>query len=150
MAIGAFLEPGVVVALLFGGAYFNRNKDYDLWQGKSLWYGDKRLKKSDDVVKRESTESLLDAGWSSSSSPTLAPHEVSTLRRRKIEILGYKRVVTTPNTLVFKDRFLSRVLQKFPFLAEAWYWALLYWVSSRLRAAPIKAVDYEKTNLVIE
>jgi hypothetical protein len=23
---------------------------------------------------------------------------------------------------------LSRLLQKFPFLVEAWYWALIYWV----------------------
>lgn len=132
MAVGAFLEPLVVVTLLFGGAFFNRSKDYNLWTGKSSLPGDQANKKSDDVGllsggrKRDSSESL--GNWSSSSTPTLAPHEQPTLRRRKIQFFRYKRIVSTPNTLVFKDRFLSRVLQKFPFLAEAWYWALIYWV----------------------
>ena len=25
-------------------------------------------------------------------------------------------------------RLLSRLLRRFPFLVEAWYWALIYWV----------------------
>lgn len=128
MGVGAFLEPLVVVTLLFGGAYFNRNKDYSFWEGKSGWAGDKSHKKSDDINGNKKRSSSADS-WSSSSTPTLAPHEQPTLRRRKLQVLGYKKILTTPNTLVFKDRFLSRVLQKFPFLAEAWYWALLYWVS---------------------
>jgi hypothetical protein len=35
----------------------------------------------------------------------------------------------SPNTKRFQDYFLSRLLKKFPFLVEAWYWALIYWVS---------------------
>ena len=125
MGVGAFLEPLVVVSLLFGGAYFNRNKDYDFSQGKSGWTGDSSHKKTDE---RQNGRSSSADSWSSSSSPTLLPHEIPTLRRRKLQIFGYRRIVSTPNTLVFKDRVLSRVLQKFPFLAEAWYWALIYWV----------------------
>ena len=125
MGVGAFLEPLVVVTLLFGGAYFNRNKDYDFWQGKSGWAGDSSHKRTDE---RPNGRSSSADSWSSSSTPTLLPHEIPTLRRRKLQIFGFRRVVSTPNTLVFKDRLLSRVLQKFPFLAEAWYWALLYWV----------------------
>ena len=37
----------------------------------------------------------------------------------------------SPNTKRFQDYFLSRLLKKFPFLVEAWYWALIYWVSIR-------------------
>ncbi|KFA60977.1 hypothetical protein S40285_02772 [Stachybotrys chlorohalonatus IBT 40285] len=132
MGIGAVAEPLVVVTLLFGGAYFNRNKDYSIWgKNNAGWVGDRSLKRSDDVAKRESSESFLSGGgWNSSpsSSPTLGPNEQPTHRRRKLQFLRYKRIVTTPNTMVFQDRFLSRVLRKFPFLAEAWYWALLYWV----------------------
>jgi hypothetical protein len=40
-----------------------------------------------------------------------------------------KKDVMSPNTRRFQDYFLSRLLQKFPFLVEAWYWALIYWVS---------------------
>lgn len=138
MAIGAFLEPLVVVTLLFGGAFVNRNKDYSLWEGKTSWLADRSYKKSDDVDKKrpglgsDSRSTSTDSWSSGASTPTLAPtfeDRQPALRRRKLEFLGYRRIVATPNTLVFEDRFLSRVLRKFPFLAEAWYWALLYWVS---------------------
>jgi hypothetical protein len=44
-----------------------------------------------------------------------------------------RKDVMSPNTRRFKDYFLSRLLQKFPFLVEAWYWALIYWVSNLAR-----------------
>ncbi|PHH84055.1 hypothetical protein CDD83_2563 [Cordyceps sp. RAO-2017] len=128
MAVGAFLEPLVVVTLLFGGAWFNRSTDVDLWRHEPAW----TRKRTDELDKEEADlddDPLAGSDtWSGSSTPTLAPHEVPALRRRKLCFLGYQRIVSTPNTLLFKDRFLSRVLQKFPFLAEAWYWALIYWV----------------------
>jgi hypothetical protein len=43
--------------------------------------------------------------------------------------MGMKKEVVSPNTRRFQDYFLSRLLKKFPFLVEAWYWALIYWVS---------------------
>ena len=93
MAVGALLEPLAVVTLLFGGAWFNRNKDYGFREGKSGWAGDRTNKKSDDVTpKRPSSESLNSTDWGSSSTPTLTPlDQVSTLRRRKLQIFGYKR-----------------------------------------------------------
>lgn len=138
MAVGAFLEPFVVVTLLFGGAWFNRNKDYAFWEGTQGWAGGSTShKRRDDFgARRISTETSTPRSptWSSgSSSPTLSSDDESALsltsRQRNIRLFGFKKTVTTPNTLVFKDRFLSRVLQKFPFLVEAWYWALIYWVS---------------------
>ncbi|KAL7945487.1 PAP2 superfamily domain-containing protein [Trichoderma barbatum] len=143
MAVGAFLEPFVVVTLLFGGAWFNRNKDYDFWKGTQGWAGGSTgHKRRDDFgIKRLSTETNTPRSptWSSgSSSPTLSSDDESpwslTTRRRNILFFGFKKTVTTPNTLIFKDRFLSRVLQKFPFLVEAWYWALIYWVYQLGRA----------------
>lgn len=119
MTVGAFLEPLVVVTLLFGGAYFNRSKDYDLWEGKSGWAGDGSRKKSDDMnsLHRDvrSSGDSDELTWSSGSTPTLFPPDQPTSRTRKVQLFGYKRLVSTPNTLVFKDRFLSRLLQKFPF-----------------------------------
>jgi hypothetical protein len=35
---------------------------------------------------------------------------------------------------------LSRVLQKFPFLVEAWYWLQIYWVSSDVKPEPVRLV----------
>jgi len=129
MALGAVLEPLVVVTLLFGGAWFNRDRDYDLRESRPSWAPvDGSLKKSDEFRNRDlSQESLMpcsESSWGQSALPSL--YDPVTQRRRRINILGYERLVTSPNTLVFKDRFLSRVLRKFPFLVEAWYWALIY------------------------
>ncbi|KAG8424847.1 hypothetical protein J3458_001605 [Metarhizium acridum] len=136
MAVGAFLEPLVVVALLIGGAWFNRNTDYGFRDGRAAWESiDGSFKRSDDFCQPSSSqESLLsaDSSWTKHSSPLI--DDVPTLRRRKIQLFGHKRTVTSPNTLVFKHRFLSRVLQRFPFLVEAWYWALIYWVYQLGRA----------------
>ena len=49
-------------------------------------------------------------------------------RLRKLRLFGWERDIITPNTEIHKDRFLSRVLARFPFLVEVWYWALIYWV----------------------
>ncbi|KAK2050094.1 integral membrane protein [Colletotrichum somersetense] len=142
MGIGAVAEPLVVITLLFGGTFFNRNTgggnahDNLGWKG-GLDVDDVEHKRSDErrsgVSTPDSEESLLSVGaWSSSS--TLAPHEEPPLRTRRVKFFGYQRLVTTPNTRVYKDRLLSRVLRKFPFLVEAWYWALLYWVYQLGRA----------------
>lgn len=55
-------------------------------------------------------------------------------RKREIRFLGLRKEVVSPNTRRFEDYFLSRLLQKFPFLVEAWYWALIYWVYQLGRA----------------
>lgn len=136
MAVGAFLEPLVVIVLLFGGAWLNRNKDYDFWQRTQGWSGQPSIsnKKSDEPhllyskPRISSSSSSSDGNRSPKSSPPLAFCESPALRRRRFQIFSYRRYVTTPNTAVFKDRLLSRVLRKFPFLVEAWYWALIYWV----------------------
>lgn len=144
MALGAILEPLVVVTLLFGGAWFNRNRDYSLRESRPTWAPvDGSFKKSDEFRKRhfsqESLESFSESSWGQSGLPSL--HDAATQRRRRINILGYERLVTSPNTLVFKDRFLSRVLRKFPFLVEAWYWALIYWVRTKAPSFIAFAMD---------
>lgn len=48
--------------------------------------------------------------------------------------MGMRKEVVSPNTRRFQDYFLSRLLKKFPFLVEAWYWALIYWVYQLGRA----------------
>ncbi|KAM0279555.1 hypothetical protein ACHAQH_004510 [Verticillium albo-atrum] len=134
MGIGAVAEPLVVVTLLFGGAWFNRNIGRDDAYDNLGWtdqaIGQSEFKKSDDhgsprrsgSTTPKSEDSLL------SSSFTLAPQEEPSRRVRKIKFLKYQRMVTTPNTRIHKNRLLSRLLRKFPFLVEAWYWALIYWV----------------------
>lgn len=139
MGIGALAEPLVVVTLLFGGAWFNRTTAADnVASSKLASYAqlENTRKRSDDYASRrrsDSDSSEKSVDWSSG---TLSPLEQSRWRNRRVRFFGYERMVSSPNTTVFKDRLLSRVLQKLPFLAEAWYWALIYWVSSAVPGSP--------------
>lgn len=135
MGVGAVLEPLVVVTLLFGGAWINRARDYSFRRRSSPRW------QNDDTVSRDNKaeKSIYDvpgmktlSSKNRSLSPSLLPSQEKSTRQRELRIFGYTKTVETPNTAVFRHRFLSRVLHKFPFLVEAWYWALIYWVGSCL------------------
>ena len=152
MGVGHYLEPLVVVILLFGGAWINRTT-YTLFdQRKGRRSGRKSVatykdssfeSQRSDTLSAGSKEALLDSDSSRSSSPgSLTPPD-EPWRERKIAIFGWKATVISPNTAVFRDRLLSRLLRKFPFLAECWYWALVYWVCTRrltLRSTKLMSV----------
>lgn len=130
MSVGAFAEPLAVLVLLFGGTWVNRNKNYSIFGRKRSRSQEKYLQGDGDespysAGSPTSTDNLLEDGLPSSS---LGSHE-PTWRRRAVKAWRVGFTVTSPNTRRFKDYYLSRVLLKFPFLVEAWYWALIYWVS---------------------
>ena len=139
MGAGAFIEPLVVVSLLFGGTWVNRNTQYRIF-GRQTYsqpnsprssspYSDSYSSSSgsgrSSPIPRSST-SLLEN--QRSSSPSLLAHQEPKWRKRAVRVFGVRREVTSPNTRRFRGYFLSRLLMKFPFLVEAWYWALIYWV----------------------
>ncbi|KAK7514276.1 uncharacterized protein IWZ02DRAFT_460189 [Phyllosticta citriasiana] len=136
MGAGAFIEPLVVVTLLFGGTWINRNSEYRLF-ASSRHDRDRAVShaRSDSP---DSIESGLDSptavdGLLPRRLPSPSPQEAR-WRKRELQLFGFRRAVTSPNTRLFQDRFLSRLLNKFPFLVEAWYWALIYWVYQLGRA----------------
>ncbi|KIW55388.1 hypothetical protein PV05_07672 [Exophiala xenobiotica] len=55
-------------------------------------------------------------------------------RQREISLLGFCKVIDTPNTGVFQTRLLSKVLLRFPFIVEIIYWALIYGIYQMGRA----------------
>lgn len=132
--IGAFAEPLVVVTLLIGGAWINRDHD----PGRRLPKHFRRVSEDDIDVEegqtRISRTSEIDAILDEddvehrSSSPSLLTTSEPKWRRRKLRIWGFEKSVITPNSRRFKSYFLSRLLERFPFLVECWYWALIYWV----------------------
>lgn len=126
MAVGAFLEPLVVVVLLFGGAWINRATDVTFSNSRSTRWQPEDGLESDE----EQGDALMRGPKGRSGSPSLLQDSEEPWRQREIGILGFNKTVVSPNTAQFKNRFLSRVLRKFPFLAECWYWALIYWVRS--------------------
>jgi hypothetical protein len=128
MGAGAFIEPLVVVTLLFGGTWVNRNTEYRLFNRRRIYTHSPRS---------SSPSSSIESGRSSLSSSVslLSQDDEPKWRVREINIMGFKKEVVSPNTRQFQDYFLSRVLKKFPFLVEAWYWALIYWVNISLELA---------------
>lgn len=126
MSAGAFLEPLVVVLLLFGGAWINRVADFSFPTKKSPW-------RSYDPFEEENAcypTNGEPANYKKRSlSPSMLASKDSFWRERDIGFLGLQCQVASPNTAVFRNRLLSRLLCKFPFLVECWYWALIYWVS---------------------
>ncbi|KAL4951636.1 hypothetical protein BDW69DRAFT_186226 [Aspergillus filifer] len=137
MGVGAFLEPLVVVILLFGGTWINRTAG-------SFPPSRRARRRSPDRYRGASPDSL-ESGLSSptakdgllkdrSLSPSSPHFGFETWRKRRVGFVRWTREVTSPNTAVFQDRLLSRLLRKLPFLAECWYWALVYWTYQLGRA----------------
>lgn len=130
MGAGAFIEPLVVVTLLFGGTWVNRNTRYRIFDRRRARSQSPRSSSPDSIESGRSSprssSSLLDDNRASS--PSLLTPQEPKWRRREIRVLGFRKEVVSPNTRRFQGYFLSRLLKKFPFLVEAWYWALIYWV----------------------
>lgn len=104
----AFLEPVIVFSILTAGVIFNRRR--------STIVRDQR-----------------DGSWSpssTSSSEGLLSGPVVEAQWRERKFLGKK--VRSRNTIRWKNSFVSRILRKFPFLVEVWYWLLVYWVSTTI------------------
>ncbi|KAK3330741.1 PAP2 superfamily-domain-containing protein [Apodospora peruviana] len=164
MAVGAVLEPLMVVSLLTGGTLINRNNSYVPFSARRNSNLDTRprVRASPDDYDIEDLEAekdnSRDDSWSrsrsSSASTIFYDPEAGSLgggarsvgensdititdsrwRHRTLRFFGREREVVTPNTDIYRDRFLSRVLGRFPFLVEVWYWALIYWVYQLGRA----------------
>lgn len=136
MGVGAFIEPLVVVTLLFGGTWVNRNSAYRM--GSKVLQDSMPSPRLSQTLDFESVSNSSDDEHSvsddhsiRSSSPLLgasARETTSRWHKREVKIFGWKKEVTSPNTRRFEGRLLSRLLRKMPFLVEVWYWALIYWV----------------------
>ena len=126
MGAGAVLEPLVVLCLLFGGTWINRCTDL-------LSESSKDFSENPQPGSPGSQES----DTSRPASPDfqhIANHLHNPWQTRNVNILGFSWRVSTPDTRIFHDRLLSRLLRKFPFLVECWYWALVYWVRCLITA----------------
>ncbi|KAL1873989.1 hypothetical protein VTK73DRAFT_640 [Phialemonium thermophilum] len=160
MSLGAVLEPLVVVSLLGGGTIVNRNTAYKRGVSGAAWHPVRRSSvsrqksvspspSSSDIESGKNAADVVGLGaWSWSSSSSSSSVDDSTdedldpaYRLRTLRFFGWKRTVQTPNTEIFRDRLLSRVLERFPFLVETWYWALIYWVYQLGRAFTALTLD---------
>ncbi|CAK7207129.1 hypothetical protein SEUCBS139899_009937 [Sporothrix eucalyptigena] len=157
MVLGPFVEVAVILGLLSGGTLLNRDttarfaansSDDSRWSSPRSRSPASRTRSPRSSPYDSDTEgglvddsSLLGKPRKSSSSLSSATifhtDDASydpTMHQRTLRLWKWRCQVWSPNTEVFKDRLLSRVLRKFPFLVEAWYWALIYWVYQLGRA----------------
>ncbi|KAK3694160.1 PAP2 superfamily-domain-containing protein [Podospora appendiculata] len=154
MTVGAVVEPLVIVSLLAGGTLVNRNKSYASstsrpftrynfdsapeWETAPVDYDvENRAPVLED--KEEQWTTSLSSSRSSSVSTLVyevpgTAKSVPRWRQRTLCFFGWTHEITTPNTEVYRDRLLSRLLRRLPFLVEVWYWALIYWVYQLGRA----------------
>ncbi|KAF2398851.1 hypothetical protein EJ06DRAFT_479620 [Trichodelitschia bisporula] len=137
MTLGAVLEPGLVVSLLATGVLLNRRRAPI----------PRRPNPDEEDPSPPGTPGsdapLLDSlPWGKDEAPSTASisrTEIANKRRegwrpRTLKAGPWRRTVWTPDTAVYKNRWFSRVVAQFPFLVEALYWALLYWVYQLGRA----------------
>jgi len=149
MAVGAVVEPLIIVSLLAGGTLVNGDKSRatspstsshrpDPWQDIEYALKDNHAPHEEYGLDDQRAKELNRSRSSSASTSTIW-HDVddgkagsgsgpSLRRKRTLRFWKWQCEITSPNTEVHKDRFLSRVLKRYPFLVEVWYWALIYWV----------------------
>lgn len=137
MGVGAFAEPLIMVGLLAGGCILNQDRSKTM--SERPWHLLTSLEDGESGTGRRNSSQ-------SSSSATLLDSteeegQYAPYRARTVRFWKWEKTVITPNTRVFEDRVLSRLLRRFPFLVETWYWALIYWVCMQHRSCgpPVRA-----------
>ncbi|KAJ9245051.1 hypothetical protein DTO271D3_5377 [Paecilomyces variotii] len=141
MGAGAILEPLAVIVLLFGGTWINRAVDSSISPSRKGSRSGRRYTE----YSRDTSPDSLESGLISptpkdalltcrSLSPSLLETHEEPWQKRQVGFGSWKVDVTSPNTAVFRNRLLSRLLRRFPFLVECWYWALVYWTYQLGRA----------------
>lgn len=110
----------MVVAILFGAMFFTRRRGYRILGGKPGPY--KSTLDTDPSSARSSDELL---GYDPDNIDDEREYTAATNALPKTRhVLCF--TIHTPNTLVFKNNIHSRILQRFPFLMEMFYWVVNY------------------------
>ena len=130
------LEPALIVCLLLGGTVANRRRRSG--QSRlSLGYprDDKSVSDLEDALSSEDEDSVYanNAAPPSSDFSTTSLRDRQSWQTRNIGLFGWKRSIATPDTRQYRGYLMSRVLYRYPFLIEAWYWFLIYWVCRIIR-----------------
>ncbi|KAG9561945.1 hypothetical protein KCU71_g7950, partial [Aureobasidium melanogenum] len=112
-------EPLMVVVILFGAMIMTRKKGFRAFGRKPKMYksildGDDAARSTDELLVHEARDEI-----DTRERMTATKHSPKTRR-----LLGL--TFRTPNTSRFKNNMHSRVLQRFPFLLEMFYWIINY------------------------
>lgn len=127
----SFLKPALVVFLLLGGTVANRRRRYSQSRiSLGTPRGDQSISSLEDAFSSEDEDSVYtnDAAAPSYVFGITSLGDRQSWRTRNVGICGWKRSVATPDTRRYRRYFMSRMIYRYPFLIEAWYWFLIYWV----------------------
>ncbi|THV73169.1 hypothetical protein D6D02_03969 [Aureobasidium pullulans] len=112
-------EPLMVVTILFGAMVMTRRRGYRIFAAKPGVYkstldGDDSARSSDELLAH-------DEGGEDDAQEYIAATKNMPKTRKLLGI-----TLKTPNTSQFKNNIHSRILQRFPFLIEMFYWVINY------------------------
>ncbi|KAF2094319.1 hypothetical protein NA57DRAFT_46879 [Rhizodiscina lignyota] len=113
-------EPVIVFLILFGAMFFTRRKNCAIFDRRKAYYTS--LLDEPDESSRDSSDN------ESSSINLLSDDDLFTTTKnppKRRRVCGCL-IVDTPNTSRFRNNWHSRLLQKFPFLIEMFYWIINY------------------------
>ncbi|KAH8805597.1 PAP2 superfamily-domain-containing protein [Xylogone sp. PMI_703] len=121
-----WFEPILVASILVGAMFFTRRRGFQIFRTKKPHSGilnddpdSNSARSSDDLLSREHLyDDLMD---DIAEDPIFTGEKHPPKRRRCCGLDLY-----TPNTSQFANHFHSRIMQKFPFLMEMFYWIITY------------------------
>ncbi|KAI4101474.1 MAG: hypothetical protein L6R37_004949 [Teloschistes peruensis] len=113
-------EPVIVLSILVSAMFFTRRKNYRILGSKK---DDKYHSLFDESASSSSSEDLL---WYNPDNIDDAQEQASTSKHLPKRRRCCGMAIYTPNTARFADHIHSRILQKFPFLIEMFYWIITY------------------------
>ncbi|KAL9015282.1 MAG: hypothetical protein Q9173_000080 [Seirophora scorigena] len=114
-------EPLIVFTILTSAMFFTRRKNFNILASRKA---DKYHSLLDDTASSSSSEDLL--WYNPENDEDDSQDYVSSSKHlpRRRRFCGM--TIYTPNTSRFADHIHSRILQKFPFLIEMFYWIITY------------------------
>lgn len=110
----------IVISILVGSMILNRRRNFPILGRQREGYHQSIL---DESISTTSADELL---ASSSDEDDDSEAAFSTLKHRPTRRRCCGLALYTPNTSQFSNHLHSRVLQKFPFLIEMFYWIITY------------------------
>jgi hypothetical protein len=116
-------EPVIVASILFGACYYTRRRRFNVLSKQS------RYSPLLDQDSNSSQEGLMDEEREERDDDSVdSDYQVSTSKNPSKKRRCCGTTVFTPNTSRFANNWQSRVLYKFPFLMEMFYWIITYFI----------------------
>jgi len=117
-------EPVMVASILIASMFITRKHGFRIFDKRRKGYGP--LDSDSTLGLDRSSDDILTRDYMIGSQDDLSVDSMSTMKDPPKKRRCCGALIYTPNTSRFADHFHSRLLQKFPFLIEMFYWVITY------------------------